>query len=167
MADRLKLRALDDDDLAVVAACLQDALLPIGDMSFQPQEKRFVFVANRFCWESGAEPATAEEGTLDPTGDATYEDDGQPVYQRTNCGVWFDGVRAVRTRGIDLRDRGRILELLTLRREGEAVLMVFAGGATLRLEVTELRCFLEDIGEGWPTRWRPGHDLDSPEPDRS
>jgi len=157
MSGRLKLRATDEEDLAVLAACLQDALLPIGDMSFQPEERRFIFVANRFRWETSESggPAPAEpEG-----GDARYEDGG-PVYERTNCGVWFEEVNAVRTRGIDLRDRGRILELLTLRFEDGAVLMICAGGATIRLEVSALRCFLEDIGESWPTLWRPGHDLD-------
>jgi hypothetical protein len=69
-------------------------------------------------------------------------------------------VRAVRTEGIDLRDRGRILELLTLRKAEDSVLLVFAGGAIIRLEVDRLRCFLEDIGEAWPTRWRPRHELD-------
>ena len=158
----LKLRATDDDDLAVLAACLQDALIPIGDMRFQPEERRFIFVANRFCWESGDTPSAAEPGEHEP-GDATYEDNGRPVYERANCGVWFEEVQAVRTRGIDLRDRGLILELLTVRMQDGAVLLIFAGGAIVRLEVSRLCCFLEDIGESWPTRWRPGHDLDGPE----
>lgn len=167
MAARLKLRATDDDDLAVVAACLQDALVPIGDMSFQPQDHRFVFVANRFCWESEASMASPAQPHAERSSDAAYDEDGHPVYQRTNCGVWFEGVRAVSMKGIQLRDRGRILELLTLRHGDGAVLLLFAGDATVRLEVTELRCFLEDLGEGWPTRWRPGHDLDAPETERS
>lgn len=158
MGGLLKLRAADEDDLAVIAACLQDALVPISDVTFQPQDHRFAFVANRFRWEAGAledvAPAAATE-------DASYEDEPGPRYERINCGVWFEEVRAVRTQGIDLKDRGRILELLTLRKAADAILLIFAGGATIKLDVDRLRCFLEDIGEAWPTRWRPGHGLDT------
>ncbi|MGY9006559.1 MAG: DUF2948 family protein, partial [Alphaproteobacteria bacterium] len=47
----LKLRAIDSDDLDVLGAFLQDALVPVCDMQFIPDERRFVLVANRFCWE--------------------------------------------------------------------------------------------------------------------
>lgn len=161
MGELLKLRAADDDDLAVIAACLQDALVPIGDITFQPQDHRFVFVANRFRWEAGGMEA---EMPAAATADATFEDAPGPRYERINCGVWFDGVRAVRTRGIDLKDRGRILELLTLRQAADGILLIFAGDALIRLAVDRLRCFLEDIGEAWPTRWRPGHPIDPDSP---
>jgi len=49
--NRLKLRAEDDEDLAVVSAFLQDALLPVAEMVYLPAEQRFVLVANRFMWE--------------------------------------------------------------------------------------------------------------------
>ena len=52
-APLLKLAATDENDLAVVSGALQDAIVPIGDISFQPDDRRFVFVANRFCWEAG------------------------------------------------------------------------------------------------------------------
>lgn len=152
----LKLRAKDDDDLAVLAACLQDALVPIGDMTFLPQEQRFVLVANRFRWEARGEPVPDAPREAR---DAAFEDGNGKSYERTNCGVWFEGVRTVRTRGIDLRDRSRILDLLTLRRSDDGILLIFAGGATIRLETDGFACFLEDIGESWPTRWRPGHGL--------
>ncbi len=164
MAGPLKLRVKDEDDLAVVAACLQDALVPIGDMTFLPQDRRFVMVANRFRWEAQGQfaPALPQDAR-----DAAFDDEGGPSYERTNCGVWFDGVRAVRTKGVDLRDRSRILDLLTLRKTDDGLIMIFAGGATIRLEIDDFACFLEDIGEGWPTRRRPDHEVaDSGEPQR-
>jgi hypothetical protein len=48
----LKLRAEDDEDLGVISACLQDALIPLSDMEFLAAEMRFAFVANRFRWEN-------------------------------------------------------------------------------------------------------------------
>src|SRR3546814_13804416 len=44
----LKLRAHDPADMDVVAALLQDALVPLGDMTYIAKEKPFVMVANRF-----------------------------------------------------------------------------------------------------------------------
>ena len=37
-AGALRLRALDQDDLQVVAACLQDALVPLREMAFMADE---------------------------------------------------------------------------------------------------------------------------------
>ena len=78
----------------------------------------------------------------------------------------FESVVAVRTKGIDLRNRERILELLTIQPEPGAVLLVFADNVTLRLEIEELSCFLEDLGDSWPTRWRPCHPDDVADADR-
>src|SRR3546814_2045479 len=50
----LKLRAHDPADMDVVAALLQDALVPLGDMTYLAKEKRFVMVANRFRWHGDA-----------------------------------------------------------------------------------------------------------------
>ena len=36
MPDRLKLRARDEEDLGVIAALLQDALVPMADVTFLP-----------------------------------------------------------------------------------------------------------------------------------
>ena len=52
----VRLRAVDQADLAVIAAMLQDALLPMMDIAFQPAENRFVAVANRYRWENKEAP---------------------------------------------------------------------------------------------------------------
>ena len=53
----LKLRAEDTEDLAVISACLQDALVAVRDLAYAPEEHSFLFVANRFRWENGIGPA--------------------------------------------------------------------------------------------------------------
>ena len=50
-ASALKLRAEDGEDIAVLSAVLQDALVAVGEMAWLPDEHRFVLVANRFRWE--------------------------------------------------------------------------------------------------------------------
>ena len=139
----MKLRAEDEEDLKVVSACLQDAVAPIADMAFLPAEHRFVLVVSRFCWE-----------TL-----------GGVMYERVLCGIQIDGVQRVRLRGFDLHDRERMLDLLAVEPVCEApgagpagaLMLYFAGGAAIRLEVGNWLCHLEDIGEPWPTTRCPFH----------
>ena len=50
-SNRRKLVALDAEDLAVVSAHCQDAVLKLRDARFFPSERRFVLELNRFAWE--------------------------------------------------------------------------------------------------------------------
>lgn len=166
----LKLRAHDIADLRALATCLQDALVPVADLAYLKAEKRFVMVANRFKWEGGAPTAPAPAASeaapevapgvvgAERDSDAKFEEaDGGPLYQRVNCTVCFDWVRKVHFRGVDLRRKDQLLNLLTLEADPGAVTLLFSGGGAIRLEVSDIRCHLEDLGEPWPTRWRPDH----------
>jgi hypothetical protein len=159
----LKLRARDGADLAIVAACLQDALVRPRDMTYLAGERRFAFVANRFRWEAAAEqavqPAPATRRPSSEEADAEFADSeiSGPVYERIHCGVCFDRVRGVKLRGFSPAKGPEFLELLTIQAQGDAILIMFSGGATVRLEVEAVRCHFEDLGEAWPTAWRPEH----------
>ncbi len=164
----LKLRVHDAEDLRALATCLQDALVPLADVAYLKSKKRFVMIANRFLWERGAEIAPAPlaasgAASGDADADADFEAaEAGPLYYRVNCVVCFDRVRGVRFRGLDPREKDQILNLLTLEAAPGAVLLVFSDGATIRLELRDIRCHLEDLGEPWPTRRRPNHaDADS------
>lgn len=162
----LRLRAGDVEDLRVIAAMLQDALVPVSDMTFQRREKRFVLVANRFRWESRdgqSQPAQpAADGEEDA--DASFADgEAGPLYERVNCGIRFGKVSHVKMRGLDPQQRDQILSLLTIDAEPAAITLVFADNVAIRLEVSAIDCHLEDIGEPWPTHWRPFHELDDAE----
>src|SRR3546814_8484183 len=102
-------------------------------MTFLPEDRRFILVANRFRWEAGAAAIDAPR-EADSAADVPYDGADGPRFERINCGAWFDGVQAVRTMGVDLRDRSVILELLTLRQDDGRLQMVFAGGAAILLE---------------------------------
>jgi hypothetical protein len=156
VAESLKLKAIDADDFAVVAACLQDALVPAHDMCFIPEDASFVMVANRFRWERLLGQSTAyaaEEAELPPS------DPGGPAFERTHCAISFSNVSRVRSRGFTpgRENQGRLLELLTIHPEDGAVTVVFAGGAAVRLEGAGIDALIQDVGEPWPTLWRPRH----------
>ncbi len=172
----LKLRAHDIEDLRALATCLQDALVPVADFAYLKAERRFVMVANRFKWEGGARMApesapaapevAPEVAVTDRDSDAKFEEaDGGPLYQRVNCTVCFDWVRNIRFRGLDLRGKDQLLNLLTIEAGPGTVTLLFSGGGEIRLEVSDIRCHLEDLGEPWPTRWRPDHAEAGPPPE--
>lgn len=145
MADRLKLRAEDAEDIAVISSGLQDALVAVADMAFLRAERRFALVVNRFCWER--------------------EPDVNGHFQRTHAAIAFDTVSRVAVTGIDRTRPERILDLLGIETiaaaDGRQVIVLhFAGRAAIRLEVDRILCHLEDVGEPWPTRWKPEHPVD-------
>jgi hypothetical protein len=149
MGESLKLRCEDAEDVVVLSSLLQDALVPMAELAWLPAEKCFVFVASRFIWSE------CLDVTL-PVGEAGIE-----CYSRQNFGVTLEGVRAVRSRGIDIEDKSRILELLAITAEAgkaaAAIELVFAGGAGIRVECERIAMHGQDVGEPWPTLYRPRH----------
>ena len=136
----LKLRARNAEDLAVISAALQDALVPLGDISHAPDDKTFMLVVNRFRWEHDGEQA-----------------------ERTHAGLRFDAVRQAQYRGIDRSDRAQFLSFLAVAFDDTdgangVVVMHFAGGGAIRLDVGGLYCVLADLGQPWPTQWTPAHE---------
>ncbi len=83
--DHLRVAAIDEEDLAVVSAYVQDSVLKVGDMIYLPAEHRFALAMNRFIWEKAI-------------------DGKRPDYERRRAALTFDRVLKVQTAGID-RDR--------------------------------------------------------------
>ena len=139
-ADRTRLSARSVEDLAVIAALLQDAIVPVGDMAFLEDEHSFVLALSRFRWETGERAA---------------------AHERVHTGLRFDTVRRVTYRGLRRGDRGQFLSLLTISCDDGVVVLHFSGGGQIRLEVDALRAALEDFGEPWPVFAVPTHDADT------
>lgn len=157
MADKLKLRAEDGEDIQVISACLQDALVSVGDMKFMKDQKRFVLVANRFCWEDAA------VDTMPEMDDGETGEDNP--YERVHCGVRFEAVTGVKTRGFNPKDSAAILELLAVTVEDGAdseIRLIFSGDAEIQLKVERVLCLMEDLDEHWPTAFRPKHPVAPP-----
>lgn len=138
--DPLKLVALDQDDLAVLSAHLQDAVLKVGDMAYLAGQHRFALVANRFDWE------------------ASDRDHGR----RRRTGLHFERVLRVRRTKIRTDAPDAVLNLLAVTFEetdapSGRVTLVFSGGAAVQLEVECLEALMSDLGPVWETPNRPAH----------
>ena len=141
MGAKLKLSALDADDLGVISAAVQDALVAVRDCAYLKDEKRFVLLLNRFQWEA------------DPSIDSAHS--------RTHSALVFNEVTGVRHHDIPLGEPDRMLELLAVTLENDgSVALRFASGRAIRLEIGRLACHLGDVGEPWPTPWKPAHPVE-------
>ena len=139
----LRLRAEDAEDLAVISACVQDALVSVRGLAYDPEARSFMLVANRFRWEA------AKGG------------DGQPGrLERTLCAIAFAEVENVVYRGFQRSEEDRILSLLAIRPAPGSIDLEFAGDATIRLGTARVSCLARDFGEPWPTARQPDHPLD-------
>ena len=138
----LKLAAFDADDLAIVSAHLQDAVVRVRDLTYLPDQRRFALVGRRFDWEAG---------------------DGEPRRRLTGC--HFERVLGVKCKGMDRGQPDAVLNLLAITFEqGEApsgsAVLHFAGGGCIRLEVECIEALMKDLGPIWAAEGRPIHDVE-------
>jgi hypothetical protein len=145
----LKLIALDADDLSVISAHLQDAVLTVGDIAWLPREHRFAAIGNRFDWV-----AAIKDGKQDPQ-----------QYERRRAALRFERVLGAQVQGIDLGRKSAVLSLLAISFEPAAppeghITLHFADGGAIRLHVECIEGELTDLGAAWQADSRPQH----PEP---
>ena len=145
----LKLIALDAEDLDVISATTQDAIVRTAEMGYAKADQRFALLMNRFAWEDG-------QGGVPKTGPKTGT--------RKRAALHFDHVTAVKAAGFDPAAPEGTLELLTIRFVETAapsghVDLAFAGGGTVRLEVEVLEARLADLGAAWAAKAKPAHVL--------
>ena len=131
----LRLLAEDADDLQIISAALQDAILRPVDIVWEKDARRVTIALSRFCWECG--------GT------------------RVMAAMQFGDVEAVKSRRLP-RGPETALELLAIDFEpveapGGRVILMFAGGGDLRIDVECLDAVVTDLSERWPARVAPTH----------
>lgn len=141
----LKLIAFDAEDLSIIAAHLQDAVIRVEDMAYLKPDRRFALVVNRFDWTHAAQ--------------STKKSDR---FVRRRAGVRFEHVTGAQVSGIDLVRKDQVLSLLTLTFEaGEAphgvIELTFAGGGGVRIEVECIEAAMSDLGAAWKTPRKPQH----------
>ena len=134
---RLKLRAEDAGDLAVISTCLEDAVFAVGEMAFEPADHRFAAILVRRCREAEGGPA------------------GQ-----AKAAIHFDDVSAVKLRGIDRAEPARLLKLAGMFTEpglsATVVRLLFQDGAEVWIEAGHLTCSFQDLEDPRPAPAQAG-----------
>ncbi|HMK70087.1 MAG TPA: DUF2948 family protein [Xanthobacteraceae bacterium] len=147
--DELKLVALDKDDIEVVSAHVQDALVKVADMLWQPREHRFVMALNRFDWMNAIDANGARDAAA-------------PGYRRCRTALRFERVNGCKCRNLDQTRKDATLNLLAVEfAEGDCpagvITLIFSGGAAIRLDVECPEAELADLGEVFSAASCPDH----------
>lgn len=134
MGDKLRLRADDCEDLAVLAACLQDARIALREMCYMPEEKRFVAAFTRYRRERQSDPSNCEGLT------------------ECQSALVLEGIEAVKHKGVATRAEGNELVLLTIATEPGTdklihIDLVFEGDACIQLRTDAISARLDDFGD--------------------
>ena len=146
--NRLKLRAVAEEDVEVMSALLQDGLVAASDLHYQKDEASFVMVINRFCWEQ----ADDSESQTQPN--------------RCLCGLKVAHVTRVSQRGLSA-GVNQFYNLLSITyeeaKDNEKVVnrltFTFSDGYGIKLTVDELALIVQDIAAPHPGLARPQHDI--------
>jgi hypothetical protein len=138
----LKLVALDREGLGVISAHIQDTCVKRVDMTWLPQQRRFLVAGMRYDWV-GAKTGPEE---------------------RVSSVLRFDRVLRVSHLGLEETDSDATLNLLGVAFEktdppAGIIILAFADGALVRLEVECVEAELRDIGHRVPAQACPGHAL--------
>jgi hypothetical protein len=143
---QLKLIALDKEDLQIISAHLQDAIVRVDEMAYVAGEYRFAALLRRFDWTN------AQNG----------------IYERRQSALRFEKVRSAQYKSISPgASDATPLELLAIDYEptdevGGTITLVFSGGAGIRLEADCIEAELRDLGPVWKTSAKPEHPEDTP-----
>ena len=131
--NRMKLNAIDTEELKIIATVLQDGLIEVSDVKYLPSIRTFIVMITRFMWE---------EKIVNKTNN------------RTKAVLVFEDVLAVNSKNIDQMDKDKVLELLTFnfyynKSKNIEIELLFNNDATIKLETEVVQAKLEDQGESW------------------
>ena len=139
----LKLIARTLEDLRVVSAHLQDAIVNIKDIANLKKNKILLLQLNRFMWED------VEKGVFRKN-------------KRIRTILKFENVIKVKSRNIDLASRDKFFDFLTIETtqmidNNFEMKILFAGGSILKITAEVIEVTLDDQGEAWDTKNKPKH----------
>jgi len=144
----LRLVAQDGEDLKVVSALLQDAVLPVTELKYDARRRRFGMLLNRFRWEDRAEAERVGR-----------------AYERVRTVMVVEDVRKVQSFGFDRADKDLVLSVLSISFEpGEdgtgRLIVTLAGDGAIALDVEALDVRLDDVTRPYraPSGKVPRHD---------
>ena len=141
----LKLLATSDEDLRVIAAHLQDAIVSVQDIANLKKNRIFLIQLNRFMWED------VEKGVFRKN-------------KRIRTVLKFDNVISVMSKNINIKNNEDFLDFLTvessqLSDKSYEIKLIFSGDAIIKLTTEVIDVTLDDQGSPWESKTTPKHDF--------
>lgn len=144
----LRLVAQDVEDLKIISALLQDAVLPVTELKFDAKRRRFALMLNRFRWE-----------------DRDQAEQVRRSYERVRSVLVVEDVRKVQSMGFDRADTDLVLSLLSISFEPGLdgtgrLILTLAGDGAVALDVEAVEVRLDDVSRPYraPSGKVPSHD---------
>ena len=141
----LKLLATSDEDLRVIAAHLQDAIVSVQDIANLKKNRIFLIQLNRFMWED------VEKGVFRKN-------------KRIRTVLKFDNVISVLSKNINIKYNKSFLDFLTIESnlltdKSYEIKLIFSGDSVIKIKAEVIDVSLDDQGLPWETKAQPKHDF--------
>ena len=141
----LKLIAKTEEDLRVVSAHLQDAIVNVSDVANLKKNKIFLMQLNRFMWED------VEKGVFRKN-------------KRIRTILKFENVIKAYSKNINQSKGNKFLDFLAIETNqiidnNYEMKIVFAGDSIIKIIAEAIEVTLDDQGEAWDTKNKPKHKL--------
>ena len=140
----LKLLAISDKDLRVIAAHLQDSIVSPKDIVNLKKNRIFLIQLNRFMWED------VEKGLFRKN-------------KRIRTVLKFDNVISVLSKNINKKKKN-FLDFLTIENNLLAdnsceIKLIFSGDAVIKIKTEVIDVTLDDQGSPWESKTHPKHEF--------
>jgi hypothetical protein len=141
----LKLLATSDEDLRVIAAHLQDAIVSFQDIANLKKNRIFLIQLNRFMWED------VEKGVFRKN-------------KRIRTVLKFDNVISVLSKNINIKNNKNFLDFLTIESsllpdKSYEIKLIFSGDSVIKIKAEVIDVTLDDQGSSWESKTQPKHDF--------
>ena len=142
-AKNLKLIARTDEDLRIISAHLQDAIISTKDSANLKKNKIFFFFFNRCMWED------VEKGVFRNN-------------KRIRSILKFDNVIEVNSKNISQKSKDKFLDFLAIESNqmpdnNYEMKLIFSGDSVIKVVAEVIEVALDDQGEPWDTKNKPKH----------
>ena len=139
----LKLIAKTIEDLKIISAHLQDAIVSTANIANLKKNKIFLMQLNRFMWED------VEKGVFRKN-------------KRIMCVVKIDNIISVSSKNINQDNKERFLDFLAIETEEMPdktyeMKIIFSGDSVIKVNAEVIEVTLDDQGEAWNTINKPKH----------
>ena len=140
----LKLLATSEEDLKVISAHLQDAIVSSTDLANLKKNRIFLMQLNRFMWED------VEKGVFRKN-------------KRIRTVLKFDNVISVLSRNINTKKKN-FLDFLTIESnlltdKSYEIKLIFSGDSVIKIKTEVIDVTLDDQGSPWESKTQPKHNF--------
>tara|TARA_B110001452_G_C14956832_1_gene334627 strand:+ start:34 stop:477 length:444 start_codon:yes stop_codon:yes gene_type:complete len=141
----LKLLATSDEDLRVISAHLQDAIVSVQDIASLKKNRIFLIQLNRFMWED------VEKGVFRKN-------------KRIRTVLKFENAISVLSKNINIKNNESFLDFLTIESnllpdKSYKIKLIFSGDSVIKIKAEVIDVSLDDQGSPWETKTQPKHNF--------